>query len=208
MLEPQGLRAATDTPIHRQSSGGYPASRLPYAADGKPPSAAVVLAKLLAPAVLTVCLWSHVWLGVWAAMFACLSSVVVLAFAPRLLGTISGKVTWARDAGFGERIWLNRLLIPVPPDSSRLLTVLYLVGWTGTIVALWGAISALPVLSLSGLAVAYSAQFTCIAELVKLYRVMRDRHPLYRFWTSSPGNDNKHSNRSVALAGTERSGGA
>ncbi|GAB4576504.1 MAG: hypothetical protein Tsb0019_00150 [Roseibium sp.] len=135
-------------------------------------------------------MWSRIWVGVPAATLLTLSTVILLVLAPRFLATLATNVTWARTAGFGERVWLNRLLVPVPPVRGQRLTVLYLVGWTGTVVALWGAVSMQPVLSLSGLAVAYSAQITCITELSSLYRFMQDRHPLYRFWKSFPANDN------------------
>jgi len=190
MHEPQGLRVATDTPVKPQDAGIHPATGPYYIGSGAPASAAVVLAKVIAPGALTAIIWSRIWLGTSAATLATVVTVILLILAPRLFRALANRVVWARDTGFGERVWLNRLLVPVPADRSQRLTVLYLVSWTGTLVAVWGALAGLPVLSLSGLAVAYSAQLTCIVELVTLFRFMQVRHPLYRFWTSSPGNDN------------------
>ncbi|ASP32560.1 hypothetical protein CHH27_04310 [Labrenzia sp. VG12] len=166
-------------PIHLKTGTG-----------GRPVSAIAVFCKLLAPAVLTASLWSKLWLGGVAAGLLCLFALVLLVFGPRLLEGTGNRLNWARHVGFGEKIWLNRLFVPVPKDLNYRLTVLYLVFWTGVLVALWGGVATLPVLSISGLAVAYTAQIVCFGKLIHLYGLMKDKHPLYRFWAATAGNDN------------------
>jgi len=177
-------------------AGRYPAtgaqmpSLLKAARSGKPASAVAILCKLLAPVLLTACLWSKIWLGTAGAISLCLGALVLMVLAPKVLATPFEHITWARQVGFGEKVWLNRIFIPVPQNLNYRLTTLYLVFWSGTLVALWGAFASLPILSATGLAVAYSAQVTCFGKLIQLYRVMRDKYPLYRFWAASPVNDN------------------
>lgn len=159
-------------------------------AGGRPVPALAVLCKLLAPAILTASLWSKLWLGGVASVLLCLTSLVLLLFAPRLLEGFGKRINWARNVGFGEKIWLNRLQVPVPKDINYRLTVLYLVFWTGVLVALWGGVATLPVLSASGLLVAYTAQVVCFRKLIQLYVLMKDKIPLYRFWATTAENDN------------------
>lgn len=163
---------------------------LKTARTGKPASAVAVLFKILAPALLTACLWSKIWLGTAGASVLGLGALVFLVFVPKFFEQPFSRLEWARSVGFGEKIWLNRIFVPVPQALSFRLTTLYLVFWAGVLVALWGAFASLPLLSATGLAVAYSAQFTCFGKLIHLYKVMRDRYPLYRFWAAAPVNDN------------------
>jgi len=157
---------------------------------GRPASALAVVLKALAPALLTACLWSKLWLGAVAATLLCLAALVLVVFAPKLIERAGNRITWARLVGFGEKIWLNRLVVPVPKDLNYRLTMLYLVFWTGALVALWGGIATLPILSATGLIVAYSAQAMCFRKLIYLYEIMKDKNPLYRFWAATAVNDN------------------
>ncbi|WP_269582369.1 DUF6653 family protein [Roseibium sp. Sym1] len=172
------------------ASGAQTPSLLKYAQTGKPASATAVLSKVLAPAVLSLGLWSKVWLGGAFAGLLCLVALILLVLAPKFPGMNIVRFNWARQVGFGEKIWLNRMVIPVPQGLNYRLTTLYMVFWSGVLVALWGGLATLPLLSATGLAVAYSAQFACFVKLIHLYRVMKDKYPLYRFWSKAAVNDN------------------
>ena len=182
------------TPLARPGAFAAPGlqapSQLKAGAGGQPASALAIVLKLLAPALLTACLWSKLWLGAVAATLLCFAALLLLVFLPRVFDGAGKRITWARNVGFGEKIWLNRLFVPVPKDLNYRLTVLYLVFWTGGLVALWGGIATMPILSITGLLVAYSAQAICFKKLHYLYTVMKDKHPLYRFWAAHAGNDN------------------
>ncbi|POF29210.1 DUF6653 family protein [Roseibium marinum] len=157
---------------------------------GKSPRFVSPYVKLAAPALLTGALWSHLWLGHTGAVLLAIVSALVLLLIPKLSIVSPHRNGWSRLVGFGERIWLNRLLVPVPQGLNRRLTTLYLVFWTGTLVAVLGGLTASPLLSTTGLFVAYCAQITTFQKLVQLYRVMKDRDPLYRSWTLTAENDN------------------
>lgn len=157
---------------------------------GRPASTMAVLLKVITPALLTACLWSKVWLGGTVAALLCLAAVILLVSRPRILPLAGLRIAWAQQVGFGEKIWLNRLLVPVPQGLNYRLTTLYMVFWAGVLVALSGAFLTLPLLSATGLAVAYSAQWSCFGKMIHLYRIMKDKYPLYRFWAATPGNDN------------------
>lgn len=184
-------KTAIAGPGQHPASGTYLPAGLKHGRAGKPAPAAAILARIIAPGLMTACLWSKVWLPLSGTVLLTVGAVLFLVFVPALLGSLGSRINWTRLVGFGERIWLNRLSVPVPQDLNYRLTILYLVFWTGGLVALWGGLASLPILSLSGLAVAYSAQATCFGKLIQLYTIMRERHPLYRFWSAFPVNDNK-----------------
>ncbi|MHA7772550.1 DUF6653 family protein [Roseibium sp. M-1] len=155
-----------------------------------PAPAATAFIKILTPAMLTGLLWTHIWIGTIAAMLLSIAAFAAMVGLTRLLRGSGRKIGWANQVGYGEKIWLNRLLLPVPAGINYRLTTLYAVFCAGVLVAVTGSLTALPLLSATGLLVAYTAQFVWFGKLIDLYRIMKDRNPLYRFWTIEPGNDN------------------
>jgi len=177
---------------HPQDSA-YPASSsLLHLRSGSsaPASPLTVLAKTAAPALLTAILWLQGWIGTTASITVAILALAALIALPRLQAASSGQENWAAKICFGERIFLNRLLIPIPSTLGARITTLYLVFWAGLIIALMGGVSASVLLSVTGLVVAYSAQLVYFQKLIELFRQMNDKVPLYRFWSSVPGNDN------------------
>lgn len=191
MQKPQRRKTPGDESGNHPPSGFRPPVALKNGTASSPTAASTILAKLLAPGVLTACLWTRSWFGMTEVVLLTLGVCMLLLFGPQIFSKAANRVTWARLAGYGERIWLNRLLIPVPQDLNHRLTILYIVFWLGALVAIWGAFAKLPILSVSGLVVAYSAQAVCLGKLIRLYAIMRERHPLYRFWSVLPVNDNR-----------------
>ncbi|GAB2187205.1 hypothetical protein LAB1_45150 [Roseibium sp. LAB1] len=163
---------------------------LPKAATGKPAPALATFMKILAPGMLTAALWTQIWLGFWSALLVAIAVLVFVIALPKLIGETGKNSGWAKQVSFGEKIWLNRLFLPVPASDSARLTTLYLVFWMGSLIALLGGFLTSPILSLTGLIVAYAAQFVSFGKLVQLYRTMKEKTPLYRFWTAVPQNDN------------------
>lgn len=140
--------------------------------------------------MLTAALWTQIWLGFWSALLVAIAVLVFVIALPKLIGETGKNSDWAKQVSFGEKIWLNRLFLPVPASDSARLTTLYLVFWMGSLIALLGGFLTSSILSLTGLFVAYAAQFVSFGKLVQLYRTMKEKTPLYRFWTAVPQNDN------------------
>jgi uncharacterized protein DUF6653 len=156
----------------------------------KPAGAIATYAKIVSPALITFALWSHLWVGTAASVAMALIAVSAIVAISRKSGQTQKSRSWAVRVSFGERIWLNRLHIPIPSELNAKLTVLYLAFWTGTLVALSGGFTASVILTATGLIVAYSAMTVYFQKLVQLYRTMKEKEPLYRFWTSFAENDN------------------
>lgn len=174
--------------------GGHPANSvlgtLRITGGNKPAGARATYAKLLTPALVCLAIWSHIWVGTAAAIALTILAVAGLVFLQSKQAAPSTKPTWANAVGFGERIWLNRLHTPIPDKLSARITTLFLVYWLGAVIAYTGGITASLLLTGTGLLVAYSAQLVCFQKQALLFRQMKDRSPLYRFWSSAPDNDN------------------
>ena len=158
---------------------------------GAPVGPISTYAKMAAPALITAAIWSKVWLDTAFVVLLVAGIVLFLLRLPKFVPFKGRTESWAEKASFGERIWLNRLLIPIPQDINQRLTILHLVFWSGTLIAILGAVTSSPILSVTGLIVAYATQVVCLRKLIDLYILMKDKAPLYRFWTSAPENDNK-----------------
>lgn len=196
MQTPQrNLSSASRHSSDRGAGKTSPSALLTLGRSGRPAGPLAVALKIVSPELLCALLWSHVWLGSALSISLAASAAALLLVVQRLSLTGGAGDTWPRHVGYGERIWLNRLILPVPRELGQRITVLYMVFWTGAAVALYGSASASIVLTLTGLAVAHSAQFACFRSLVALYRAMRKNAPLYRFWTICPGNDNESVNK-------------
>lgn len=178
-------------PAHHR---GHPANsvlgNLRSTGGGKPANARATYAKILAPALLSLAIWSHLWVGMAAASALTILSLAGLIFLQRQRTFEPQKPSWAAAVGYGERIWLNRLHTPIPDKLSARITTLYLVYWLGAVIAYAGGITTSIVLTGTGLTVAYSAQLVCFQKLVLLFEQMKEKSPLYQFWSSEPDNDN------------------
>lgn len=178
-------------PAHHR---GHPANSvlgtLRTTGNGKPSGARATYAKILAPALLSLAIWSHIWVGATAAFTLTVLSLAALIFLQRHRVVAPKEPSWASAVGYGERIWLNRLHTPIPDKLSARITTLYLVYWLGAVIAYSGGITTSPVLTGTGLAVAYSAQLVCFQKLAVLFEQMKNKSPLYQFWSSAPDNDN------------------
>lgn len=139
---------------------------------------------------LAAAIWSHSLLGPWAALGLTLLVVIWLRINPRLFPAPKNTENWASKATFGERIWLNRRQVPIPRDVDQAALVLSAVTAIGFIATLIGALRNDWMVLLPGLAVTYAGKLVLLNRLVQLYERMRNAHPLYRFWSIAPQNDN------------------
>ena len=165
--------------------------RLQTMLAGKPASPLSVFSKILAPGLLTMGLWTHVWFGwpIAAAVFAI--GLVTIAGLTQLSAARPGNSSWPSRVCYGERVWLNRLAVPVPHGLNYRITTLFLVYWTACLMAMLGAAMGSLVPALTGLLVAYCCQFVYFRKLLDLFDLMQHKHPLYRFWVTVASNDNK-----------------
>lgn len=133
---------------------------------------------------------SHAWIGGAASAGLTLLVFVWLWINPRLFPAPRKRDSWAARATYGERIWINRAAVAIPQDEARVALSLSLVTGLGFAAAIYGAYEINPLLGISGMIVTYAAKLVFLNRMARLYDKMRDAHPLYRFWTAEPQNDN------------------
>ncbi len=140
--------------------------------------------------VFFLAIWSHQWLG-WLAACGLVALVVVwLWLNPRIFPAPKRFDSWHARATFGERIWLNRAIVPIPAAEARLALALSLVTGTGFVLGTWGAIENALTPTVAGGALTYAGKLAFLNRMARLYDRMRDAHPVYRSWSRIPDNDN------------------
>ncbi|WP_417689284.1 DUF6653 family protein [Roseibium sp.] len=140
--------------------------------------------------LLALAIWSHAWYGAWLAIGATFAVCAWLWVNPRLFPPPKTMESWASKATLGERIWLNRSAVPIPGEDSRTAMTLSLVTGVGFIATVYGSISNELLIAVPGLIVTYAGKLVFLDRMVRLYEQMRNAHPLYRFWSVAPDNDN------------------
>lgn len=131
--------------------------------------------------LLILAIWSRVWLGWW-----CLISVTIVIgwmwLNPRIFPKPSSTNNWASKAVLGERVWLNRDMVPVPKHHQRVPNILSAVSTSGVIFLIWGLADLNVWSTLLGVVLVYLGKLWFIDRMVWLYEDMKDVKPEYRSW--------------------------
>jgi hypothetical protein len=131
--------------------------------------------------LLTAAVWSRAWLGWWALVPVALA-VAWTWVNPRLFAPPASTASWASKAVLGERVWLNRAQVPVPPHHRRAPHVLSAVAAAGLPLVVWGLVRFEPWPLLLGCALVYAGKLWFLDRMVWLYQDMKDQHVEYRSW--------------------------
>nr|WP_306455024.1 DUF6653 family protein [Pseudovibrio flavus] len=157
---------------------------------GKNQSALTFYSRLLALPYFVAALWTHTLWDMQSALGLCALGIAWLWLTPRLYKGSGSANSWYVRAHFGQRIWLNRMSVPVPPEVHFRALAMAFAGVVGFGVAIWGATDANIVLAASGVAVAYAGRLGFLDQMAKLYAQMQNAHPVYKNWQRTPDNDN------------------
>ncbi|KIC09420.1 hypothetical protein RA19_15515 [Leisingera sp. ANG-M1] len=132
--------------------------------------------------LMTLAVWSRVWLG-WGALLPVALVLVWTWWNPRAFGPPASTVNWASRGTFGERVFLNRRHVPIPAHHARWAKGLAWVSGLGALPWLLGIWQLDPGFTLFGLAVMVGGKLWFVDRMVWLYQDMNDRHPAYAAWT-------------------------
>lgn len=131
--------------------------------------------------LLILAVWSRVWLRWWS-LVPVAASVLWTWLNPRIFSKPRSTNNWASKAVLGERVWLNRDRIPVPPHHRLLPGILNVVSGLGVPFVIWG-LAALKVWpTLFGTALVFLGKLWFADRMVWLYEDMKDVNPEYRNW--------------------------
>ena len=131
--------------------------------------------------LIVLAIWSRVWLGWWC--------LVPLALAlgwtwlnPRAFPPPTSTDNWASKGTFGERVFLNRKTVPIPPHHARWAVVLGGLSATGLPVLVWGLWQLDVAWTLLGLVLIVVPKVWFVDRMVWLFEDMKDAHPAYASW--------------------------
>ncbi|MDZ4843588.1 MAG: DUF6653 family protein [Hyphomicrobium aestuarii] len=130
-------------------------------------------------------LLAAVWVNSYSGWLCALSLGVVAIWSYlnlRVFPPPASTDNWASKATFGERIWLNRGLVPIPTRHVRVADLLAGVAGLAFAVGVVGAWFNEPVSTLTGGAIALFAKLWFCDRMVWIYEDMKDADPRYQAW--------------------------
>jgi hypothetical protein len=140
----------------------------------------VILRNTVLP-VLVIAFWSRFWFGWWALVpIAC--ALLWAWLNPRIFPAPQSLDHWTSQGVLGERVWLNRDMIPVPVYHRTIPNILSAVSGTGILFIAWGVLVFDPWPVLFGAAVVYLGKLWFLDRMVWLWHDMRDATEEYQAW--------------------------
>jgi hypothetical protein len=125
--------------------------------------------------------WSREWLGSWS-WVAIAASVVWMWTNPRIFRRPQSMDNWASRGVLGERVWLNRDVVPVPQRHRIVPHVLNGVTAIGTAFVVWGLVALTVWPTLLGSVLIYCGKLWFLDRMVWLYEDVIAQNEQYRSW--------------------------
>ncbi|MBB4005403.1 MAG: DUF6653 family protein [Aurantimonas endophytica] len=135
--------------------------------------------------LLVLAIWSRVWIG-WGAAPIVATMAVFLYLNPRLFPPPRQPDNWASKATFGERVYLARKTVPIPPHHERAAALLTVAALIGAALLVYGLIVLQVTAVLVGLLLAAGAKLWFVDRMVWLFEDMSRVDARYRAWLT-PG---------------------
>ena len=143
---------------------------------------ASVVTRFSCLSLLAVAIWSRSWIG-WYSVIAIVAATVWIFVNPRVFGVPASTRNWFSRCVFGERIWVDRASIELPPQfrsSIPNLTDLY--SCIGLAFLTVGLIASEVWLVVAGLVITHGGKLWYLDRMVLLYETMKQDNPEYARW--------------------------
>ncbi|WP_292742490.1 DUF6653 family protein [Methylophaga sp. UBA3192] len=112
-----------------------------------------------------------------------LASLLWLFFNPILFKKPKSTKNWASKAVLGERVYLNRDMVPIPDRHTiPLHGFLNGISFTGLLLAVWATVYFSVWGAILGVSLAYLGKSWFLDRMVWLYEDMKEANELYRSW--------------------------
>ncbi|MEM7718123.1 MAG: DUF6653 family protein [Pseudomonadota bacterium] len=132
--------------------------------------------------LIILAVWSRVWLGWWA--LVPLAAALAWTWAnPRIFPAPARTDSWAAMGTYGERVFLNRKLRPVPPHHLRAANILSALSGLGLIPLVRGVWDLDITMTMLGTMTVVLPKVWFVDRMVWLYQDMKARYPDYAAWT-------------------------
>lgn len=132
-----------------------------------------VITRNTALPLLIIAFWSRVWLGWWATI-PVLCALIWIWLNPRLFAVPDSFDHWSSKAVFGERLWLNRDLVPVPVHHRRVPHILSTVSGIGMLLVIWGVFALEIWQTILGAMLIYMGKLWFLDRMVWLFEDMQE----------------------------------
>ena len=136
--------------------------------------------------VLIIAFWSRLWLGGWSVIPVILA-LLWTWFNPRIFPAPQSLDHWTSRAVLGERVWLNRDVVPIPLYHRIVPNILSAVSGTGMLFVLWGVLMFDLWPAVFGMALVYCGKLWFLDRMVWLWEDMKNATEEYRNWRIPPG---------------------
>ncbi|HEY9815184.1 MAG TPA: DUF6653 family protein [Candidatus Obscuribacterales bacterium] len=131
--------------------------------------------------LLFLAIWSRVWLG-WDALWLAAVALGWIWVNARLFPPPKSTRNWMSKGVFGERVWINRSQVPIPPHHHVLPQILTAVAALGMGLGFWGLWQLDLPLTLVGTLLIFVGKLWFFDRMVWLYEDMKDATPEYQSW--------------------------
>lgn len=131
--------------------------------------------------LLALSIFSRAWIGWWC-LVPIAALVVWIWLNPRAFPTPETTDRWASKGTFGERVWLNRAVVPIPRHHARVAQILSAVSGAGLLVGAYGLVVLDGWMTMAGVSVSVLCKLWFVDRMVWLYEDMKDADPTYRSW--------------------------
>ncbi|MGR3662373.1 MAG: DUF6653 family protein [Paracoccaceae bacterium] len=131
--------------------------------------------------LLTLAIWSRVWIGHYA-WGAAVLAILWIWLNPRAFAPPQSTDSWPARAVMGERVYLNRKVIPVPQEFVRFASVLNVIIGLGALVLGYGLWALDLKLVLAGMVVSMLAKTWFVDRMAMLFDLMQDASAEYQNW--------------------------
>lgn len=131
--------------------------------------------------LMTLAVFSRVWLGWWALI----PVILVAAWAlwnPRAFGPPDQTDNWASRGTFGERVYLARADRPIPAHHLAWARVLSVLAGIGVLPWAWGLWALDPWAAFAGLVLMMGAKAWLVDRMVWLFQDMAAQDPELAAW--------------------------
>ena len=135
--------------------------------------------------ILIFTFWSRLWLG-WGAVVPVALALFWTWFNPRIFPAPASLDSWASKAVLGERVWLNRDVIPVPEHHRTVPNILSAVSGIGMLFVFWGVLMFELWPTVFGMALVYCGKLWFLDRMAWLWEEMKEADPEYRSWHVHP----------------------
>ena len=131
--------------------------------------------------LLALGIWSSVWIGWWF-LVPVLALVGWTFWNPRAFAEPGSTVNWMSNVTFGERVWLNAGIHPIPDHHARMASRLGMLAGSGLVPLVWGLwmLDLWPVLL--GLVITVTGKLWQMDRMVWIYEDMKAQVPEYAEW--------------------------